>query len=130
MMLFSILYPLSSIFYLRASRKRAAGFLVLCALILLASCGSNMRDQAKCQPLEGSSFFADGKCARDLPPNTVPRGFLQASIPQTGGGAAGAPAGATAAPAGGTTAPTAAAGAGAQDFPFPVTRDVLSAGHL
>jgi cytochrome c553 len=122
-----------SSFQFPSSNKRAAGFLTLCALLLLASCGSNMRDQAKCQPLEGSSFFADGKCARDLPPNTVARGFLQADQPQTAGGAgaAGAPAGATAAPAGGAaTAPTAAAGPGAQDFPFPVTRDVLSVGHL
>jgi len=130
MMLSSILYPLSSL--LRSSKQRALAFLTLCALLVLASCGSNMRDQAKCQPLEGSSFFADGKCARDLPPNTVARGFLQADQPQAAGGAA-APTGATAAPASGATAaPTAAAGAGAQtqDFPFPVTRDVLSVGHL
>jgi cytochrome c553 len=130
MMLSSILYPLSSL--LRSSKQRALAFLTLCALLVLASCGSNMRDQAKCQPLEGSSFFADGKCARDLPPNTVARGFLQADQPQAAGWAA-APTGATAAPASGATAtPTAAAGAGAQtqDFPFPVTRDVLSVGHL
>jgi hypothetical protein len=150
-MLSSILYPLFSILYLPSSKKRAIAFLAACALLLIASCGPNMRDQAKCQPLEGSSFFADGKCARDLPPNTVARGFLQADLPQTpgGGGAAGAPAGATSAPASGATAapaagattapaggataaPTAAAGAGvqAQDFPFPVTHDVLSVGHL
>src|SRR5262245_54697654 len=131
-MVSSILHPPSSILHPPSSKQRALGFLALCALLLLASCGSNMRDQAKCQPLEGSSFFADGKCARDLPPNTVARGFLQADQPQTAGGAAG-PAGATAAPAGAATAaPTAAAGAGAQsqDFPFPVTREVLSVGHL
>src|SRR5207249_1372931 len=89
-------------------------------LILLASCGPNMRDQAKCQPLEGSSFFADGKCARDLPPDTVPRGFLQSDQVQVSAGASGA-----------QGAPTAAAGdVQTQDFPFPVTRDVLSVGHL
>ncbi len=150
-MLSSILYSLFSILHPPSSKTKGLTFLALCALLLLASCGSNMRDQAKCQPLEGSSFFADGKCARDLPPNTVARGFLQADQPQPTGAnaAAGAPAGATAAPASGATAapaagataapasgataaPTAAAGAGvqAQDFPFPVTRDVLSVGHL
>jgi Cytochrome C oxidase, cbb3-type, subunit III len=148
-MLSSILYSLFSIFNPPSSKKRALGFLSLCAVLLLANCGPNMRDQAKCQPLEGSSFFADGKCARDLPPNTVARGFLQADQPQTAGGAAGAPAGATSAPATGATsapaagataappsgaaaAPTAAAGAGVQtqNFPFPITRDVLSVGHL
>jgi mono/diheme cytochrome c family protein len=84
-----------------------------------------MRDQAKCQPLEGSDFFADGKCARDIPANTVPRGALEADYSEAAagaGGTAGAPAGATAAPAG--------AGAQAQDFPFPITREVLSVGHL
>jgi mono/diheme cytochrome c family protein len=125
MMQSSILYPLFSILYPLSSKKRAVGFITFCALILLASCGPNMRDQAKCQPLEGSSFFADGKCARDIPANTVPRGALEADYPQAAagaGGTSGAPAGATAAPAGG--------GAQAQDFPFPITREVLSVGHL
>ena len=121
---------LSSILYLLSSRKRGLAFLALCALILLASCGPNMRDQAKCQPLEGSSFFADGKCARDLPPNTVPRGFLQSDQVQTSAGASGAQ-GAPTAAAGASGAPTAAAGnAQTQDFPFPITRDVLNVGHL
>src|SRR5689334_1355626 len=99
-MLSSILYPLSSI-------KRALAFLALCALILLASCGPNMRDQAKCQPVEASSFFSDGKCARDLPPDTVARGSLQSDDAQAAGDVA-----------------------QAQTFPFPVTREVLSVGHL
>jgi mono/diheme cytochrome c family protein len=98
----------------------------ICALILLANCGSNMRDQAKCQPLEQSSFFPDGKCARDLPQNTVPRGFAQADPASTGGGGGATAAGATAAPNAGANADNVQA----QDFPFPITRDVLSAGHL
>jgi len=106
-MLSSILYPLSSIFNLASSKKRALAFLALCALILLASCGPNMRDQAKCQPLEASSFFADGKCARDLPPDTVSRGSLQGDEAQAAGDVA-----------------------QAKEFPFPITREVLSAGHL
>jgi mono/diheme cytochrome c family protein len=148
-MLSSILNPRSS------SKKRAFGFLGLCAVTLLVSCGPNMRDQAKCQPLEQSNFFPDGKCARDLPQNTVPRGFLQADQVQasgtaTAGGDGGASAGgtATAGNAGGASAggaPTAGASAGGganaatpvpavnaqdQNFPFPITRDVLNAGHL
>ena len=149
---------LSSNLYHLSSKARGPAFLALCALILLVSCGPNMRDQAKCQPLEGSSFFADGKCARDLPPNTVARGFLQADQPSTAvAGTDSAAAGATSAPgagptsaaganptptAGGTAATPAAGGAAAtpapaagttndtQAFPFPVTREVLNAGHL
>ena len=115
---------LSSISNDLSSKARGPAFLAICALILLASCGPNMRDQAKCQPLEGSSFFADGKCARDLPPNTVARGFLQADEPSTavaGADSAAGAAGATSAPAAGTnatpttggTAATPAAGANA-----------------
>jgi mono/diheme cytochrome c family protein len=37
-----------------------------------------MHDQAKYEALEASTFYADGKAARDLVPNTVPRGFLRA----------------------------------------------------
>src|SRR5690242_2769498 len=33
-----------------------------------------MREQPKCVPLAPSALFADGKCARDLPADTVPRG--------------------------------------------------------
>src|SRR5919205_1246373 len=112
MMRSSILHSLSSILYPLSSRQRALAFLAFCAVLLLASCGSNMRDQPKCQPLEGSSFFADGKCARDLPPNTVARGSLQADLPQAAAGAGGATsaaaAGPTAATAGATAGPTAA----------------------
>jgi mono/diheme cytochrome c family protein len=131
---------LSSIFELVSStRRRALAFVALCALILLANCGPNMRDQAKCQPLEQSSFFPDGKCARDLPQNTVPRGFLQADPASTGGGppagtngGAASSAGNGSSAAGATPAPNSGTADNAQalDFPFPITRDVLSAGHL
>src|SRR6185436_5320047 len=50
---------------------------------------------------------SDGKCARDLPPDTVARGSLQSDEAQTAGDVA-----------------------QAQTFPFPVTREVLSVGHL
>jgi cytochrome c553 len=56
------------------NKRITTAFLGLCLLILLASCGQNMRDQARCQPLEASAFFADGKCAQQLPANTVARG--------------------------------------------------------
>ena len=113
------------------SKRIAVGYLLVCAVLLLASCGSNMHDQPKCDALEASTFFADGKCARDLPPNTVARGFLEPNL--TGPTAAGAAGAATAAPASGATAaPTTAAGgdAQAQGFPFPVTEEVMRAGRI
>jgi mono/diheme cytochrome c family protein len=41
-------------------------------------CRQDMHDQPKYQPLEASSFFADGAASRPLPPNTVARGQLKA----------------------------------------------------
>lgn len=36
-----------------------------------------MHDQAKYEPYEESAFFDDGTSARQLPANTIPRGFLR-----------------------------------------------------
>jgi mono/diheme cytochrome c family protein len=44
------------------------------AALLLAGCRQNMHNQNKIEPLEGSTFFADGKGSRPLPAGTVPRG--------------------------------------------------------
>lgn len=57
----------------RASALRlrlAAGALVL----LAAGCRQDMHDQPKYQPLEASSFFADGRASRPRIPGTVARG--------------------------------------------------------
>jgi mono/diheme cytochrome c family protein len=52
----------------------AIGVLVLTAT---AGCRQDMHDQPKYQPLEASSFFADGAASRPLPANTVARGQLK-----------------------------------------------------
>jgi hypothetical protein len=83
-------------------------FLALCALVLLVACGGNMRDQAKRNPYEPSAAFADGKCMRQIPENTVARGRDQEDQDLSGVGPDGKP---------------------VAEFPFPITRDVLVAGH-
>jgi mono/diheme cytochrome c family protein len=50
--------------------RAAAGALVL----LAAGCRQDMHDQPKYQPLEASSFFADGRASRPRIPGTVARG--------------------------------------------------------
>jgi hypothetical protein len=45
-------------------------------VLLLAGCRRPMANQPKYQPLEASSFFADGRSARPLPEGTVARGHL------------------------------------------------------
>jgi mono/diheme cytochrome c family protein len=47
------------------------------ALTTTTACRQDMHDQPKYQPLEASSFFADGAASRQLPPNTVARGLLK-----------------------------------------------------
>ncbi len=51
---------------------------LLFGLLILTACGnSEMKDQKKYEPLEPNAFFADGKSARELAPNTVARGQLR-----------------------------------------------------
>lgn len=90
------------------SGARAAALLALCLAALLAGCGPNMRDQAKCEPLEASTFFADGRCSRPIPENTVAHGQLEQERALSGSGLDGQPATA---------------------FPFEVTREVLAVGQ-
>jgi mono/diheme cytochrome c family protein len=64
----------SSIFDPRSSRVRGIVFLVLCiALIVIAGCGQNMRDQSRLQPFEANAFFPDDQSARPLVDGTVAR---------------------------------------------------------
>ena len=46
---------------------------LLVALLLLSSCGRNMYDQAKYEPLEASAMFTDGASAQLPVENTIPR---------------------------------------------------------
>lgn len=50
--------------------------LALLALALLAGCDQKMRRQPKYKPLAASEFFADGKSARAIMPDTVARGSI------------------------------------------------------
>lgn len=52
--------------------------LAVIALALLSSGCADMKDQKRYEPLEASSFFADGRSARPLVEGTVPRGHLRA----------------------------------------------------
>src|SRR4051794_28864132 len=56
--------------------SRAAAIVGLVAVVA-AGCRQDMQDQPKYQPLEASSFFADGAASRQLPQNTVARGQLK-----------------------------------------------------
>ncbi|MCB0107304.1 MAG: cytochrome c [Caldilineaceae bacterium] len=81
---------------------------LLLSTLLLTSCAGRMVSQAKYEPLEASTFFVDGKSARDLVPNTVAQGqnwmdpLLETGLED---------------------------GVPATRFPFPVTADVLQRGQ-
>jgi hypothetical protein len=96
----------SSILHPPSSKKLALAFLALCTLLLAASCGANMRDQARCEPGDASAFFPDGKCAQAPPPNTIARGIGQEDQVLTTSG-----------------------GSTSGDIPFPVTREILEQGR-
>ena len=52
------------------------------ALLLLAGCRSEMYMQPRYEPLEGSTFFEDGKSARPLVAGTVPREDARGAPPK------------------------------------------------
>ena len=78
------------------------------SLLLLASCRQDMHDQPKYEPLEESPFFEDGRSARPLLPETVPRGYLREDAHLYTGKAG---------------------NADAETFPFPITGEVLERGR-
>jgi mono/diheme cytochrome c family protein len=47
------------------------------AALALAGCRQDMHDTPRYEPLEASTFFADGRSSRMLVANTVPRGLLR-----------------------------------------------------
>jgi mono/diheme cytochrome c family protein len=85
---------------------------LLAMLLLLATtaaaCRQQMAEQPRYDPLESSTFFADGQSARPMVENTVARGALNDDEHFYDGKSGGAPA---------TT------------FPFPVTAEVLQRGR-
>lgn len=59
-------------------RKSTVFGLAVVSTVLLVGCRQDMHDAPRLDPLEASSFFADGRASRQLVANTVPRGHLRA----------------------------------------------------
>lgn len=55
-------------------KRETRAILLLVAMALLAACDETMREGARYKAYEPSTFFADGRVARPLPPNTVAQG--------------------------------------------------------
>jgi cytochrome c553 len=93
------------------SRERfiSRGWLCLfCGLLLLVGCRQEMANQPRFEPLEASSFFADGRAARPLVPGTVARGQLRLDTHLHEGKVDGAV---------------------VETLPFPLSRDLLTRGR-
>lgn len=58
-------------------RKSTVFGVAVVSTVLLAACRQDMHDAPRLDPLESSSFFADGRASRQLVANTVPRGHLR-----------------------------------------------------
>ena len=89
------------------SNVKRFSWIALC-LLLLSGCVMNMRDQPHHEPLEVSTFFADGRSARPLLAHTVPRGHLQLDRHLYQG--------------------LTETGEMVETFPFPITKDVMARG--
>jgi len=90
-------------------RRSLSAFLLAFAVLALApGCRQDMHDQPKLQPMEHSTFFADGRASRPLVRGTVARGHLKENRAYTSGrGKEGY----------------------AKQFPMPVTGKLLERGH-
>jgi cytochrome c553 len=60
----------------RPRRLATAGLVAMLAMTA-AACRQDMHDAPKLEPLEGSTFFADGRASRQLVANTIARGHLK-----------------------------------------------------
>ena len=54
----------------------AFGLLLIAYCLFTSGCRYDMQDQPRYKAYKESDFFADKRASRDLPPNTVPRGWL------------------------------------------------------
>jgi mono/diheme cytochrome c family protein len=59
------------------ARKATHAVVIAAACIALAACRQDMHDAPRYDPLEASTFFADGQAARPFVVNTVARGQLR-----------------------------------------------------
>lgn len=82
--------------------------LITAACLALAGCRQDMHDAPSYDPLQATNFFANGAASRPLVPNTVPRGHLRADEHLYTGKINGQV---------------------ADEFPMPVTRQVLDRGQ-
>ncbi len=57
--------------------RKVVRLVILAAAMATAGCRQDMHDQPKVEPLEASSFFANGMGSRDLVEGTVARGMLR-----------------------------------------------------
>lgn len=119
-------------FHINSDGRRWPLTLIVGCLLFLTGCSAGQMDvQPRCDPLEGSDFFEDGRCSRYLVDNTVARGQLQDDLllytgfeqvaEESGvGSATGTPEadGASSGP------PTPS-----DVFPYPVTREILERGQ-
>jgi hypothetical protein len=56
---------------------RSSILYLLSSVLLLTGCRQDMNDQPKMKPLRGTEFFANGRSARPVVPDTVARGQLR-----------------------------------------------------
>lgn len=89
------------------SSSRMTAVCVTIFLIFAMGCRQDMHDQPRYEPLQGSTFFEDGRSSRPLVPDTVARGHLKADEHLYTGKSG---------------------KAHASTFPFPITRKVLERG--
>jgi mono/diheme cytochrome c family protein len=88
---------------------RAHLLILLAGVATLSACRQDMHDQPKYIPLRPTSFFADGRSARQLPENTIARGHLNEDTAYFTG--------------------RDAAGKLVAELPFPVTKEILLRGQ-
>jgi mono/diheme cytochrome c family protein len=94
---------------MKKSRLRGVALAVVAAsLVVTAGCRQDMQVQPKYRPLDGTTFFSDGRSARPPVPGTVARGQLRINEAMYTGKVNGIPVDA---------------------FPFPITRKDLERGH-
>jgi mono/diheme cytochrome c family protein len=99
-------------------------------LVLASSCRYDMQDQPKYLAYRGSETFADSLSSRSLVEGTVPRGYLREDAAMyTGKNAGGATAQPVSAKPGDTSKAAAAPTNDVNEFPFPITRDILDRGQ-